>query len=236
MLQPKNGLVAVLTLAFLLAGLSAIAQDEVTNPLNSRIRPNIDESPATVKLRMGPGNPKAGEIKSRLCQGCHGEFGNSTEPLIPKLAGQYAAYIAKQTRNFQAGIRTHQIMNAMAGTLGDKDPNDVDDVAAYFASQPKMKGSGTVENQLGKQLFLFGDREKMRLACINCHGLAGKGLEPKISMFPVLGGQNKEYIAKQLHDFRDYTRTNSPNNIMNRIASSLTDDEIEALAEYVSVQ
>jgi cytochrome c553 len=55
-------------------------------------------------------------------------------------------------------------------------------------------------------------------------------------MFPVIGGQHKDYIRRQLVNFRDGYRTNSPGNIMNRIADSLTDTEIESLAEYVSVQ
>ena len=55
-------------------------------------------------------------------------------------------------------------------------------------------------------------------------------------MFPVIGGQHKDYIRRQLVNFRGGFRTNSPNAIMNRIANSLTDDELEALAEYVSVQ
>jgi cytochrome c553 len=76
----------------------------------------------------------------------------------------------------------------------------------------------------------------MRLACINCHGVRGKGLDPNTSMFPVIGGQHKEYIRLQLVNFRDGYRTNSPNGIMTRIADSLTDTEIESLAEYVSVQ
>ena len=235
MFQPKVGTVSVIaSLIFLLAGTAVYADVEVTNPLNSRIKPNIEETPEAVKARIGPGNPEVGRVKSQLCQGCHGTFGDSTEPLIPKLAGQYANYIYKQVRNYQAGVRTHQIMNAMAGTLNTDD--DIADVAAYFASQRKMKGSGTTENLVGKKIFLYGDLSNERLACINCHGLAGKGLEPRISMFPVIGGQHKAYIVKQLREFREGYRTNSPNNIMNRIASSLSDEQIEALAEYISVQ
>ena len=178
------------------------------------------------------GDPVAGGEKSQLCQGCHGEFGHSTVGLIPKLAGQYAKYIEKQVRDYQAGTRTHQIMNAMAGTINEE--SDLADIAAYFARQSKMKGDGSGDNKLGKNLFLHGDNTKMRLACVNCHGVNGKGPDPRISMFPVIGGQHKDYLRKQLVDFRDGTRTNSPRGIMNIVAKSLTDAEIEALAEYIS--
>jgi cytochrome c553 len=179
------------------------------------------------------GNPVAGREKSQLCQGCHGEFGISTVGLIPKLAGQYPEYIEKQIRNYWAGTRTHQIMNAMAATLND---DDLHDVAAYFAHQPRMAGDGSENNELGKKIFLHGEASKLIFACVNCHGIKGKGLDPNISMFPVIGGQHKDYLRKQLTDFRENIRTNSPSNIMNTITQYLTDAEIEAVADYVSKQ
>jgi cytochrome c553 len=183
-------------------------------------------------LRSGPGDPVAGREKSQLCQGCHGEEGISLEGLIPKLAGQYGKYIAKELRNYQSGTRSHQIMNAMAATISDE---DLADIAAYFASRTKMKGAGS-NNELGKKLFLQGDISRTMVACVNCHGINGKGLTPNTSMFPVIGGQQKDYIRRQLVNFRKGDRTNSPNGIMNRITQKLTDDELEALADYVSGQ
>ena len=229
----RSNIVTGLTLILLLGVLMpTFAQSETSNPLKDDVDADVD-SAESIKLRSGTGDPIAGKEKSQLCQGCHGEYGISRETLIPKLAGQYAKYIAKELRNYQAGTRSHRIMNAMAATIGD---DDLADIAAYFASQNKMKGDGSADNQLGKELFLHGDTSRMRLACVNCHGIKGKGLDPMVSMFPVIGGQHKDYIRRQLINFRGGYRTNSPNAIMNRIASSLTDDEIESLAEYSSVQ
>jgi cytochrome c553 len=234
MFRTKNNITVGLALIAILTATVAFARDENTNPLTGRVGVDAkDESADSVKMRSGPGNPAAGRDKSQLCQGCHGEFGNSTEPLVPKLAGQYGKYIAKELRNYQAGVRTHQIMNAMAGTIND---DDLADIAAYFASQPKMKGTGAPNNEAGKNLFIKGDINRKMVACINCHGVTGKGLTPNTSMFPVLGGQQKEYLRKQLMNFRDVDRTNSPNGIMNKITNKLTDQEIEALADYLSAQ
>jgi cytochrome c553 len=83
---------------------------------------------------------------------------------------------------------------------------------------------------------LQGDISRTMVACVNCHGINGKGLTPNTSMFPVIGGQQKDYIRRQLVNFRKGDRTNSPNGIMNRITQKLTDDELEALADYVSGQ
>jgi cytochrome c553 len=187
-----------------------------------------NDNPKSVQPRSG--DPVAGKAKSLLCQGCHGEDGNSLSPLIPKLAGQNDGYIIKQVHNFQAGIRKHAIMNDLAMTVND---DDLADIAAYFASRPKMMGEGS-NNKVGKKLFLHGDISRTVVACVNCHGKNGKGPEPNSSMFPVIGGQNKDYLSRQLVNFRKAERTNSPNNIMNKITRKLTDDELEALAEYIS--
>jgi len=233
MFHTKNNTVIGLALLVLLASNTAIARNEYANPLTGQIgvAPD-DESPESIKIRSGSGDPVAGKEKSQLCQGCHGTEGISIEGLIPKLAGQYAKYIAKELRNYQSGVRSHQIMNAMAGTIND---DDLADIAAYFASRPKMKGAGS-DNEIGKKLFLHGDLSRTVVACINCHGVNGKGLTPNTSMFPVIGGQQKDYIRRQLMNFRSDERTNSPNAIMNKITHKLTDDEIEGLADYVSGQ
>jgi len=189
-----------------------------------------DDSPESIKLRSGKGDPVAGQSKSMLCQGCHGADGISFEPAIPKLAGQYAGYIAKQIRDFQTGHRSNAIMNGMAATVEDA---DVDDVSAFFASQKKMKGDGT-GNAVGKNLFQNGDMNRMMVACVNCHGINGKGKTQENSMFPVLGGQQKEYLRIQLMTFRQGERANSPGGVMNIVTQKLTDAEIDALAEYIS--
>jgi len=186
----------------------------------------------TVSARTG--NPNAGREKSFLCQGCHGEYGISAVGLIPKLAGQYQLYIEKQVRDYAAGIRSHQIMNAMVATI--KNDTDLEDIAAYFTYQRRMAGDGLEHNKAGHDLYRHGHEKKKVVACINCHGVKGKGLHPNIAMFPVIGGQQKEYIKKQLVDFRRGFRVNSPNNIMNEIAAQLTDTDIENLASYISEQ
>jgi cytochrome c553 len=76
----------------------------------------------------------------------------------------------------------------------------------------------------------------MVMTCVYCHGEGGKGLNPSTGMYPVIGGQHKAYLLKQLTDFGEDNRVNSPNIIMNRIVISPSDSNLEALAEYMSVQ
>lgn len=232
MLHIKKNLAVSLSLIALLASGFASAKNDDTNPLTGRVETNRNvDDPTAIKIRSSVGDSTVGRDKSQLCQGCHGENGISIEPLAPKLAGQYSDYIVKQVRNYQAGTRTHQIMNAMAATLTDE---DLVHIGNYFASRTMMKGDGTGDNLVGKNLFLKGDIKRMVIGCVNCHGVNGKGLTPFTSAFPVLGGQHKAYIRGQLADFRSGVRSNSPGNIMVKIATQLTDAELDALADYIA--
>ncbi len=231
MVQIKHKVLTCVALAMLTLTTAACAQKENVNPLTGKVEGSADtDSAAAIKIRSGPGDPVAGKDKSILCQGCHGEKGISIDGLIPSLAGQYGKYITKELRNYQSGERSHQIMNAMAATISD---DDLDDISAYFASQPKMKGNGEV-NEIGKKLFLRGDLSRTILACYTCHGVNGKGLTPNTPMFPIVGGQQKEYLRLQLLNFKTGDRTNSPNGIMITIAKKLTEAELDALAIYIS--
>jgi cytochrome c553 len=218
MIHIKNNMVVCLALAVLLAAPLTFAASGTTDKL---------------KRHTGSGDTVSGKQKSQICQGCHGMDGNSTDELIPKLAGQYDEYIIKQMRNYLAGTRSHEIMNGMAAPLSDK---DLADISAYFADQPIMKGSGSTPNNKGKKIFLKGNISQMVMTCVYCHGDGGKGLDPSTAMYPVIGGQHKAYLLKQLKDFREDDRMNSPNVVMNKIVRSLSDADLDAVAEYISVQ
>lgn len=175
------------------------------------------------------GDPAAGKWKSEAerCQECHGADGNSAEAKFPRLAGQHAAYLAKQLRNFQSGERKHETMSNMAAGIGAA---DVEDIAAYFAGNRPMPGGGGRDNPLGRQLFAAGDPGRNIPPCANCHGADGRGA----STYPAIGGQHKFYLRAQLLDWRLGARTNSPGGVMNRVTNVLSDAEIDALANFIS--
>ena len=155
------------------------------------------------------------------------------QQFVPKLSGQFKGYIEKQMRNYLAGTRSHEDMNGIAAQLSEQ---DLADIAAYYASQTTMKGKGGPPNKIGEKLFLSGDAKDKVMTCAFCHGKDGKGIAEEISMYPVVGGQHKVYLLKQLKNFRDDNRYNSPSIVMNKTVKGLNDKELEALAEYMSVQ
>ncbi len=75
----------------------------------------------------------AGAAKAKeICQACHGLDGNSQVPDYPKLGGQRQDYLAKALRDYKSGLRKNPIMAGMAAPLSAA---DIDNVAAYYASQ-----------------------------------------------------------------------------------------------------
>ncbi len=66
-------------------------------------------------------------------------------------------------------------------------------------------------------------------ACALCHGTNGTNA----GGLPNLAGQPRNYIAQQLHDFRDGKRQAT---IMHQIAKGYTEPQINALAEFFAAQ
>jgi len=62
--------------------------------------------------------------------------------------------------------------------------------------------------------------------CIACHGEDGHGTAP---LFPDLAAQHAEYLTLQMELFRSGER---PSHIMNTLARSMTDRDIEIAIQY----
>lgn len=77
------------------------------------------------------GDPVAGEHKAATCGACHGADGLAITPLWPNLAGQNAAYLAKQLRSFRDGSRKDPLMQPLAKSLSDE---DIADIAAWYSA------------------------------------------------------------------------------------------------------
>ncbi|MDP3514780.1 MAG: cytochrome c [Sulfuritalea sp.] len=69
-------------------------------------------------------------------------------------------------------------------------------------------------------------RVKARQVCSVCHGLVGIAAAPNT---PHLAGQPETYLTAQLRAFRSGSRRHE---VMNVIASPLSDEEIAALARW----
>jgi cytochrome c553 len=181
-------------------------------------------------LLLGAGDPNAGKDKVAVCAGCHGLDGNSLVGIWPSLAGQNQNYLLKQLRLVKTGERE---IASMIGLLDNLDDSDLQDIAAFYESN--VNTVGTVDEdkvELGRKLYYAGNLEKGVPACSACHSPKGLGNGP--AGYPLLSGQQPEYVAKALKDYRSGARINQdPSKIMTAIAYKLDDDEIDALSSFV---
>lgn len=187
---------------------------------------------ATTDAQKAPatGDAAKGKEKSATCAACHGADGNSGNPLWPKLAGQHASYIEKQLMDFHDKKRNNPTMSPMAAPLS---PQDMKDLAAYYAGQTIKPGAGNEKKiELGKTLYKGGNLTSHVTACASCHSPTGMG--NPASKYPRVSGQHAAYIVKQLKDFKSQARNNDDSSMMRSIAKRMTDEEMEAVAEYMS--
>ena len=178
---------------------------------------------------VAAGNVEAGKQKAATCAVCHGPDGNSNNPTWPNLAGQHAEYIRKQLEDYRAGHRKNDQMAPLAMALSDQ---DIADLAVYYASLKPRTGQTRPENlDTGGRLYRAGDAAKGLAACMACHGPTGVG-NPAAN-YPRINAQHAEYTELQLKAFKAEERANDRNAIMRDIAGRMSNDSIEAVADYL---
>ena len=189
-----------------------------------------------VTLANAAGDADAGKEKVATCAACHGADGNSAVPTFPKLAGQGEKYLLKQMQDIRDGARP---VPTMAGQVDNMSDQDLADIAAFYAAQPRSGGQADPALlELGEKVYRSGVAERNVAACTACHSPTGKGNAP--AGFPALAGQHAEYTAAQLRSYRkgyeDETgRTNDGDTkIMRTTAFGLSDREIDAVSSYVA--
>lgn len=172
------------------------------------------------------------EIIEESCTFCHGDRGEASNPIYPRLAHQNRDYIVKQLKNFRDGRRKSDIMNEQAAGITDV---EIEALAEYFAAQPPLAHPLPDDEQerllhkVGAYIFKYGDPYNDIPPCSTCHGKAGEGSKT----LPRLAGQHRQYILKQLKAFSKRERTND-NAIMHSVARRLSPLAANGVALYLS--
>lgn len=174
---------------------------------------------------------KAKTIVTNLCSACHGLDGNSADPKFPKLAGRHPDYLVNELKQFIAGTRKSDIMVPIASTL---DPKDLKALGDYFGAQKPTRGQvqDAKAAAVGGKLYQDGNEEKGIPSCAGCHNPDGSGNK----RFPRLAGQHREYLIEQMHNFRTDVRDYSTARLMREVAKLMSEDEINAVADYLNGQ
>lgn len=177
------------------------------------------------------GSAEAGKSRALTCTACHGQEGNSVNPLWPNIAGQNAPYLLAQLQAYKSGDRADPLMSTQAMLLSDEDMRNI---AVYFESLPAAAAAvadpGTVDR--AASLYRGGNEAAKASACMACHGPTGRG--NPAAKYPALNGQHATYTAKQLRDYASNSRkSDGKTRIMREIAGRLSEEDIVALASYV---
>jgi cytochrome c553 len=192
---------------------------------------------SAAEAQSNPPPPNTMEARVAACAACHGDRGQGTDnDYFPRLAGKPAEYLYNQLVNFRDGHRKYPPMNYLVTYLSD---DYLRKIADYFSNQrppypapaqPTVSASALAR---GKQIVLNGDPAKNVPACAACHGKTLTGMQPAI---PGLVGLHSDYISAQLGAWRSGVRRAKAPDCMHTIATRLTDDDIAAVANWLSTQ
>jgi cytochrome c553 len=160
--------------------------------------------------------------KAQLCSACHGENGVPQQKDHPVIWGQQLGYLFIELRDFKVGARKNDLMSPIAQGL---DPSDLMPLAQYFSQKPwpnlaQPPATGDVAAQ--------AQRINAAIVCTSCHqeGFKGDSVQPR------LAGQNHDYLAKTMTDFRTGARANNPG--MTDLMKAISESDIAALATYIA--
>lgn len=149
---------------------------------------------------LASGDAVAGRAHYAACQACHGASGEGNRSTgSPRLAGQYAWYVARELGYYRDGIRGAAAGDSMGAVMAVQarllpDRKAVEDVAAYVE---------TLEAPAGERTESRGDAVAGKsgyLACQYCHGERGQG--STVVWAPRLARQHDWYLLRQIGNFR----------------------------------
>ena len=182
----------------------------------------------TLKL-LRSADPAKGEAlaEESKCSKCHGDAGVSDDPDDVNIAGMSSSYLFKQLKDYQDKKRDDRDMYKKVKELDDQ---QLADLAAWYAEQePAVRGANKTVTAEIQKLITHGDPERLLKACAACHGSKGRGGQFD---HPALAGQNRTYLVDSMVAFKEEDRTNDIYSRMRTVSEALTEEEIEALADY----
>lgn len=164
---------------------------------------------------VGDGNPDLGQALAEGCANCHGSDGNPSGANMPTLAGQDARYFTKAMQAYKEGKRSHDKMFEAVENLSEA---DIGNLAAFYATQDPVRRN--VRTPLTTAEWIK--------RCERCHGIEGNSTDPR---FPMLAGQEPQYLTTALEAYAGTTRGNSA---MHAMSAPLSETDIGTIVEYYS--
>jgi cytochrome c553 len=176
----------------------------------------------TLAVPLSPATAQTAEQKAQLCSACHGESGVPQQKTTPVIWGQQLGYLYLELRDYKSGARKNDQMSAVVAGL---ERDDMLALAQYFSQKPwPVLGQPAAPQAVVAQAL----RATTAVVCTSCHqeSYMGEGTQPR------LAGQQKDYLAQTMLDFRDGKRANNPG--MSDLMKSISESDIAPIAEYLA--
>jgi len=170
------------------------------------------------------------------CMACHAaDGGGQAAAGFPRLAGLPRAYLRQQLDAFADGSRTNATMQPVANGLSDEEREAV---ATYYSKLPVPPATpapapSANARQLAQTLATHGRWSSGLPACEQCHGPGAGGVGDD---FPPLVGQSAVYLNNQLHAWQQGARRNDPLQLMQTVASKLSEADMAAISAWYAAQ
>ncbi|MEQ3626972.1 MAG: c-type cytochrome [Celeribacter sp.] len=190
---------------------------------------NEDRAPALPGPRQdAPRNASQTDAATAYCETCHGPIPRH----VPTLGLQSEAYLLKALTEYRAGTRASGIMQQAATVVPEA---AFAELAAHFAGEdlpaPDPADWRDADLAAGEDLARNGDDDVP--ACTACHGPDATRTASGPAGFPVLAGQDRDYLRAQLKVWRDGKRGGTGRaELMTAAAQDLTDAEIDAISAW----
>ena len=177
---------------------------------------------AVSSLSIPQASAQSIEEKAQVCASCHGTDGKPIDKMFPIIWGQKEGYLYIQLRDFKRGDRKSDIMQAIASSL---ERQDMLDIAEFLSQKPWPDLSQPRASKDVSERAVSANRS---IGCTGCHLDHFQG----DSTVPRLAGMGRDYLAKQMADFRSRARGNNPG--MSDLMLATPPDDFAALAEYLA--
>lgn len=184
---------------------------------------------------------KAGKrvYMTKTCLACHGRNGAKAIMSYPVLAGQNEKYLVQQLKLIQSGKRVgsvdtatgHPFVQGMADVMHLLDDADIKNVSKYLTNLTPAEPE-VLDPAPSEDVLKAGAKAYKKLKCKSCHGK--DGLKASNKAYPIIAGLDRDYLARQMTDMREKTRTGGKAKLMFGVIKRAKDDQIEAMATWLS--
>lgn len=165
----------------------------------------------------------------KRCEGCHGQDGNSSNSMIPSIAGfSYEGFLntmdvfrenERIAMEYQRPGEPETEMNEIARELGDA---DVEALARYFSERPFLPVRQPVDQELASRGAILHKQQ-----CERCH--TDNGAHP-VEDAAILAGQWTPYLRLQFDNILSGKRI-VPRGMLRRM-KKLNQQDIDALLNF----